>query len=77
MIERNRPGKEQPAQLPLFELMEGRYEVVVTSLHLNAETIWRLYNRGTVVEKEIEELKNDFAPPRFVPTASGRTMHCF
>jgi hypothetical protein len=61
VIERNRPAKEQPAQLPLFELMEGRYEVVVTNLHLNAETIWRLYNRGTVVEQVIEELKNDFA----------------
>ena len=48
-------------QLPLFEMMDGRYEVVVTNLHLNAENIWRLYNRGTVVEQVIEELKNDFA----------------
>ena len=61
VIERNQPAKEQPAQLPLFEMMEGRYEVVVTNLHLNAESIWRLYNRGTVVEQVIEELKNDFA----------------
>jgi hypothetical protein len=61
VIERNQPAKEQPAQLPLFELMEGRYEVVVTNLHLNAENIWRLYNRATVVEQVIEELKNDFA----------------
>ena len=61
VIERNLPAKEQPAQLPLFEMMEGRYEVVVTNLHLNAENIWRLYNRGTVVEQVIEELKNDFA----------------
>jgi hypothetical protein len=42
VIERNRPAKEQPAQLPFFELMEGRYEVVVTNLDLNAESIWRL-----------------------------------
>jgi hypothetical protein len=61
VIERNQPAKEQPQQLPLFEMMEGRYEVVVTNLHLNAENIWRLYNRGTVVEQVIEELKNDVA----------------
>ena len=61
VIERNQPVKDQPAQLPLFEMMEGRYEVVVTNLHLNAENIWRLYNRGTVVEQVIEELKNDLA----------------
>jgi hypothetical protein len=60
VIERNLPAKES-AQLPLFEMMEGRYEVVVTNLHLNAENIWRLYNRGTVVEQVIDELKNDFA----------------
>jgi len=78
VIERNRPAKEPPAQLPLFELMEGRYEVVVTNLHLSAENIWRLTNRGTVVEQVIEELKNDFAPrPRFAPTVSGPTMRCF
>ena len=61
VIERNLPAEEQPAQLPLFEMMDGRYEVVVTNLHLNAENIWRLYNRGTVVEQVIDELKNDFA----------------
>jgi DDE family transposase len=61
VIERNTPAKEQSDQLPLFEMMEGRYEVVATNLHLNAESIWRLYNRGTVVEQVIEELKNDFA----------------
>jgi Transposase DDE domain group 1 len=61
VIERNQSAKEQPSQLPLFEMMEGRYEVVVTNLHLNAENIWRLYNRGTVVEQVIEELKNDVA----------------
>ena len=61
VIERNLPAEEQSAQLPLFEMMEGRYEVVVTNLHLNAENIWRLYNRGTVVEQVIDELKNDFA----------------
>jgi hypothetical protein len=51
VVERNQPAQEQPQQLPLFEMMEGRYEVVVTNLHLNAENIWRLYNRGTVVEQ--------------------------
>lgn len=61
VIERHLPAQEQSAQLPLFEMMEGRYEVVVTNLHLNAENIWRLYNRGTMVEQIIDELKNDFA----------------
>jgi hypothetical protein len=45
VIERHLPAQEQLAQLPLFEMMAGRYEVVVTNLHLNAENIWRLYNR--------------------------------
>ena len=44
----------------LFDMLEGRYEVAVTNLHLNAETIWRLYNRGAVVEQVIDEIKNDF-----------------
>ena len=61
VIERNQPAGDPSQQLPLFEMMEGRYEVVVTNLHLNAENIWRLYNSGTVVEQVIEELKNDFA----------------
>lgn len=35
--------------------------MVVTNLKLNAENIWRLYNKGAVVEQVIEEIKNDFA----------------
>ena len=61
VIERNLPPRKPDAQLPLFEMVEGRYEVVVTNLRMKAERIWRLYNRGTVVEQVIEELKNDFA----------------
>jgi hypothetical protein len=61
VIERNLPPRKPDAQLPLFDWMEGRYEVVVTNLSMRAESIWRLYNRGTVVEQVIEELKNDFA----------------
>ena len=61
VIERNLPPRKPNAQLPLFEMVEGRYEVVVTNLRMKAERIWRLYNRGTVVEQVIEELKNDFA----------------
>jgi hypothetical protein len=41
--------------------LEGRYEVVVTNQHPNAENIWRLRNRGIIVEQVIDELKNDFA----------------
>lgn len=47
VIGRNRTAKEPPVQLPLLELMEGRFEVVVTNLHLNAESVWRRYNRGS------------------------------
>jgi hypothetical protein len=60
VIERNVEPKKPSAQMQLFDMLEGRYEVVVTNLHLNAETIWRLYNRGAVVEQLIDEIKNDF-----------------
>lgn len=61
IIERNQEPKKPQAQFELFDLMEGRYEVVVTNLRLRAENVWRLYNKGAVVEQIIEELKNDFA----------------
>lgn len=61
VIERNLPPQKPSPQLELFDMLEGRYEVVVTNLHLNAENIWRLYNRGAVVEQVIDEIKNDFA----------------
>ena len=61
VIERNDEPRRKPAQPQLFDLVEGRYEVVVTNLRLKGENIWRLYNRGAVVEQVIEELKNDFA----------------
>jgi len=57
---KKKPKAEQP-QLELFELMEGRYQVMVTDQKLKAENVWRLYNRGVVVEQVIEELKNDLA----------------
>lgn len=61
VIERNEPPRNRDSQSWLFDLMEGRYEVVVTNLRLKADNVWRLYNRGAVVEQIIEELKNDFA----------------
>lgn len=45
----------------MFDLMEGRYQVMVTDQKLKSENVWRLYNRGVVVEQVIEELKNDLA----------------
>ena len=45
----------------MFDMLEGRYEVVVTNQRNKAENIWRLYKRGAVVEQVIEEIKNDFA----------------
>ena len=61
VVERNLPPKKPSEQMLLFDMLEGRYEVVVTNLHLNAENIWRLYNRGAIVEQVIDEIKNDFA----------------
>ena len=61
VIERNQPPAKPSEQMLLFDMLEGRYEVVVTNLHLNAENIWRLYNRGAIVEQVIDEIKNDFA----------------
>ena len=61
VIERHQKPKTEQPQLELFELMEGRYQVMVTDQKLKAENVWRLYNRGVVVEQVIEELKNDVA----------------
>ena len=61
VIERHLPPTKPTEQLAMFDLLEGRYEVVVTNQRLKAENIWRLYNKGAVVEQVIEEVKNDFA----------------
>jgi len=61
VVERHLPPKKPSEQMLLFDMLEGRYEVVVTNLDLNAENIWRLYNRGAIVEQVIDEIKNDFA----------------
>lgn len=64
VIDRNLEPRKASPQLGLFEMMEGRFEVLVTNLSLKAENVWRLYNRGTVVEQVIEEVKNDLAAGR-------------
>ncbi|MEJ2475713.1 MAG: IS1380 family transposase [Desulfobacterales bacterium] len=61
VIERNLPPQKPSEQMELFDMLDGRYEVVVTNLHLKAENIWRLYNRGAVVEQVIDEIKNDYS----------------
>jgi hypothetical protein len=61
VIERHLPPAKPSPQLALFDMFEGRYEVVVTNQHLKAENVWRLYNQGAVVEQVIEEIKNDYA----------------
>jgi len=61
VIERHLEPEKPTEQLSMFDMLEGRYEVVVTNQRLNAENIWRLYNRGAVVEQVIEEIKNDYA----------------
>lgn len=61
MIERNLPPANPSEQMLLFDILEGRYEVVVTNLGLKSDNIWRQYNKGAVVEQVIEEIKNDFA----------------
>lgn len=64
VIDRNIEPRKASPQIELFDLMEGRFEVMVTNLSLRAENVWRLYNRGTVVEQVIEEVKNDLAAGR-------------
>ena len=73
VIELNQEPRKPDPQMELFDfdLLEGRYQVVVTNLKLKAENIWRLYNKGAVVEQVIEELKNDFAALKI------RTKHFF
>ena len=61
MIERNEVPRKDPIQLQLFDLMQGRYEVICTNQRLKADNIWRLYNQGAVVEQVIDELKNDLS----------------
>ena len=61
VIERHMEPKKPSPQMQLFDMQEGRYELVVTNLHLKADNVWRLYNRGAVVEQVIDEIKNDFA----------------
>ena len=61
VIERNELPKKDPVQMQLFDFMEGRYEVICTNQRLKAENIWRLYNKGAVVEQVIDELKNDLS----------------
>ena len=61
VIERHLDPEKPCEQLSMFDMLEGRYEVIVTNQRLNAENIWRLYNRGAVVEQVIEEIKNDYA----------------
>jgi hypothetical protein len=61
VIERHLEPEKPCEQLSMFDMLEGRYEVVVTNQRLNAENIWRLYNRGAVVEQVIDEIKNDYA----------------
>ena len=64
VIERNELPKKNPVQLQLFDAMDGRYEVICTNCRLKAENIWRLYNKGAVVEQVIDELKNDISATR-------------
>lgn len=60
VVECHAPCKqEKQLQMELFELMEGRYQVMVTNQKLRSENVWRLYNQGAVVEQVIEETKND------------------
>lgn len=60
VIERNLPPAKPSQQMLLFNVLEGRYEVVVTNLRLKSDNIWRLYNKGAIVEQIIDEIKNDF-----------------
>lgn len=59
VIERNVESKKSD-QGELFELYDHRYEIVATNLRLKSDNIWRLYNKGAIVEQVIKEVKSDF-----------------
>lgn len=48
-------------QLNLWGKSEAKVSVVVTNRPDKAETIWRMYNKGAMVETAIKELKNDLS----------------
>lgn len=48
-------------QLNLWGKSEARMSVVVTNRPDRKETIWRMYNKGAMVETSIKELKYDFS----------------
>ena len=43
VIERNLPPAKPSEQMLLFNILEGRHEVVVTNLRLKSDNIWRQY----------------------------------
>ncbi len=61
VIERNEVPQTGPVQLPLFDFMDGRYKMICTNQRLKAENIWRLNNKGAMVEQLTDELKNDLS----------------
>lgn len=52
-------------QLNLWGKNDAKVSVIVTNRPDNAETIWRIYNKGAMVETSIKELKNDFSALSF------------
>lgn len=48
-------------QLNLWGRHESKISVIVTNRPDRAETIWRYYNKGAMVETAIKELKNDLS----------------
>lgn len=48
-------------QLNLWGRYESKISVIVTNRPDRAETVWRYYNKGAMVETAIKELKNDLS----------------
>ncbi len=66
VIRRPLPEKDSD-QLTLFTLKRYAYQVFVTNLRMKPENIWYFYRGRAVIEKNIRELKENFALAK-IPT---------
>jgi hypothetical protein len=68
VIRRPLPEKDSQ-QLTLFTLERFAYQIFVTDLSLEAKNIWHFYRGRAMIEKDIRELKENFALAK-IPTNS-------
>ena len=75
VIRRPLPEKDSD-QLTLFTLKRYSYQVFVTNLRMKPENIWYFYRGRAVIEKNIRELKENFALAK-IPTNNFLANHFY